>query len=97
MSEVGQTVMPEPESLVLNLLREIRGRLDQTDSKIDAVHDKLDAKFDAVRDDLSGQIVGLRRAVVEYHSAVVGHGVLISDIDARLRRVELHLNLPEAH
>jgi hypothetical protein len=36
----------------------------------------------------SEQIVGLRRAVVEYHSAVVGHGLLISDLDERVRRLE---------
>ncbi len=46
------------------------------------------------RKELSEQIVGLRRAVVDYHTSVVGHGVLISDLDARLRRVEQHLNLP---
>jgi len=45
------------------------------------------------------QIAGLQRAVVEYHSAVVGHGFLISDLDARMRRVERHLDLPplDAH
>ena len=36
----------------------------------------------------SEQIVGLRRAVVEYHSSVIGHGVLISDLDERVRRLE---------
>ena len=40
------------------------------------------------------QIVGLRRAVVEYHSAVIGHGMIISDLEARVRRMEQHLNLP---
>lgn len=55
----------------------------------------LDAKLGAVRKDLSDQIVGLRRAVVDYHSSVVGHGVIIiSEIEARLRRVEQHLDLP---
>ena len=47
-----------------------------------------------MRKELSEQIVGLRRAVVDYHTSVIGHGMLISDLDARLRRVELHLNLP---
>ena len=47
-----------------------------------------------MRKELSEQIVGLRRAVVEYHSSVIGHGMLISDLDARLRRVEQHLDLP---
>ncbi len=40
------------------------------------------------------QIVGLRRAVVEYHSAVVGHGLIISELEERVRRLEQHLNLP---
>ena len=42
---------------------------------------------------LSEQIVGLRRAVVEYHSSAVGHGVLIGEFEERLRRVEQHLKL----
>jgi len=46
------------------------------------------------RKELSEQIGGLRRAVVDYHTSVVGHGVLISDLDARLPRVEMHLDLP---
>jgi signal transduction histidine kinase len=52
-----------------------------------------------VRKDLSEQIVGLRRAVVEYHTSVIGHGIIISELEARLRRVEQHLALPplDAH
>jgi len=46
---------------------------------------------------LSEQIVGLRRAVIEYHTTVIGHGVLISDLEARMRRVEQHLNLPSLY
>jgi hypothetical protein len=48
----------------------------------------LDAKIDRTKKDLSDQIIGLRRAVVEYHTTVVGHGVLISEMEGRLRRVE---------
>jgi hypothetical protein len=51
---------------------------------------KIDTEIKSTRD----QIVGLRRAVIEYHSAVVGHGILISELEARVRRVEQHLNLP---
>lgn len=40
------------------------------------------------------QIAGLRCAVVEYHTSVIGHGILISELEARMRRVEQHLNLP---
>jgi capsule polysaccharide export protein KpsE/RkpR len=48
----------------------------------------------STRKELSEQIVGLRRAVIEYHTSVIGHGVLISELEARVRRVEQHLNLP---
>src|SRR6185437_7693396 len=48
----------------------------------------------SARKELSEQIVGLRRAVIEYHTSVIGHGVLISELEARMRRVEQHLNLP---
>jgi predicted nucleic acid-binding Zn-ribbon protein len=46
------------------------------------------------RKELTDQIVGLRRAVIDYHTSVIGHGFLISDLEARVRRVEQHLNLP---
>ena len=42
---------------------------------------------------LSDQIVGLRRAVVEYHSSAVGHGMLISEFEERLRVVEQRLDI----
>ena len=54
----------------------------------------LQAEDKKTRKELGDQIVGLRRAVMEYHSSVVGHGILISDLEARVRRVEQHLNLP---
>jgi len=31
---------------------------------------------------------------MEYHTSVIGHGILISELEARVRRVEQHLNLP---
>ncbi len=41
-------------------------------------------------------IAELRQTVTHYHSSVVGHGILISDLEARMRRVEEHLDLPLA-
>jgi hypothetical protein len=32
--------------------------------------------------------------VIDSHTSVTGHGVLISDIEARTRRIEQRLNLP---
>jgi predicted GNAT superfamily acetyltransferase len=51
----------------------------------------------SIRKELSEQIVGLRRAVIDYHTSVIGHGVIISDLEARVRRVEQHLNLPSLY
>ena len=53
----------------------------------------------AARADLGDQIAGLRQQVIQYHSSVIGHGVLIGDLEARVRRVERHLDLPamESH
>ena|SRR5271155_739416 len=48
----------------------------------------------STRKELGEQIVGLRRSVIEYHTSVIGHGILISELGARVRRVEQHLNLP---
>ena len=48
---------------------------------------------------LSEKIAGLRRAVMEYHSSAIGHGVLFTEIDERVRKIEQHLNLrpPDAY
>ena len=54
----------------------------------------LEAKVEKSRKEVSEQIVGLRRAVVEYHSSAIGHGILLGEFEERLRRVEQHLNLP---
>jgi hypothetical protein len=55
-----------------------------------------DAEHQATHKQLGEQIVGPRRAVVEYHSVVIGHGVLISELEPHVRRVEQHLGLPPA-
>ncbi len=49
------------------------------------------------RKELGEQIVGLRRAVIDYHTSVIGRGVIISELEARVRRVEQHLNLPSLY
>lgn len=53
----------------------------------------VNAKIDTTRKELGEQIVGLRRPVFEYHSAVIGHCVLISELEARVRRIEQNLGL----
>ena len=43
---------------------------------------------------LSDRINHLNRAVMEYHSSAIGHGMLISEFEERLLRLEQHLKLP---
>jgi hypothetical protein len=109
--EIG--LSQEPESLVLELLRNIRADVARVDGKVEMAKADMrslradiaadfvavNAGIDSVRKDTGEQIAGLRRAAIEYHSAVLGHGMLISELEARMRRVEQHLNLPaiDAH
>ena len=113
----------EPESLILQLLRDMRTemgdmraeigdmraemvtksdlRSELTSLRADVAADMIDLQrvIGGVRKDLSEHIVGLRRAVVEDNTSVIGHRIIISELEARLRRVEQHLNLPapDAH
>jgi hypothetical protein len=48
-----------------------------------------------VKDLTYGQTT-LRQTLTEYHSSVIGHGILISHLEDRVRRIEHHLNLPPA-
>ena len=105
----------EPDSLILQLLRQMRAELGTVRTEVEAIRSDMATKNDladvrsemqslradvasdllVARKETSEQIVGLRRAVIEYHSSVIGHGVLISELEARVRRMEQHLNLPE--
>src|SRR3984957_20880127 len=100
----------EPENLVLELLRGLRGQMgelrvemgelraelkaDNNSLRADVASDLLtmQAKSDAEHKATRGPIEGLRRQVCEYHSSVIGHGMLISELAARVRRVEEHLD-----
>ena len=96
----------EPDNLVLDLLRKIRSEVSDVKSEMNSLRadvasdfilmrQKMHQEIGMFRKDVGDQIVGLRRAVVEYHSAVIGHGVLISELEARMRRVEQHLNISD--
>lgn len=71
-----------------------------TDSKIAEIQSSMhslraDVASDMLttRKELIERIAGLHRAVIEYHSAVIGHGFLITELDARVRRLEQHAGL----
>lgn len=105
----------EPESLILQILRELRqdskDLRSELKSEIAGVKSEMQTLRADVRSDgqslradvvsdlmqvekrLGEQIATLRRAVMEYHSSAIGHGVLYGELEERLRRVEAHLNL----
>ena len=104
----------QPESLIVQILREARAEIGKaraeigearvevsevraesaTKSDMHSLRADVASDMTALEKRLSEQIVGLRRAVMEYHSSTIGHGVLITELEERLRRVEQHLNLP---
>ena len=62
------------------------------------LEERIDERFKAQEKRLSDQISGLRRSVMEYHSSQIGHGVLLTEFEERLRRLEEHVGLtPEGH
>jgi hypothetical protein len=77
-------------------------KFDTQDRKLDAIigrldaHDRKFAEHDRKLDDLATGLGSLREAVTHYHSSVIGHGILISELDERLRRIERHLKLEPA-
>ena len=80
---------------VYQLLTEVARRVAGHDAKLDDIAAHL-AEHDRKLDDLGAGLVSLREAVTHYHSTVIGHGILISELDERVRRIERHLNLEPA-
>jgi chromosome segregation ATPase len=78
----------------MSSMREVTATKDDLRSEINSLRADVVSDIAILRKEVGEQITGLRRAVVEYHSSVIGHGILISELEARMRRVEQHLNLP---
>ena len=77
---------------VYQLLREVADRVASNDRRFD----QMDRRFEAIDSKLgevTADIAGLREAVTNYHATVLGHGLLISELDERVRRIERHLKL----
>ncbi len=81
------------EALRADLRAELASK-DELRSEMHSLRADVASDILSLRKELGEQIVGLRRAVIEYHTSVIGRGVLISEFEARMRRVEQHLNLP---
>ena len=83
----------------------LENRVERLENKVEDVRSEVHSLRADVASDLmtmdkhlEERIAGLRRAVMEYHSSAIGHGVLISELEERVRRIERHLDLapPEA-
>jgi hypothetical protein len=73
---------------VYQLLTEVARTVAGHDSRLDSIDRRLD--------DLTAGLSSLREAITHYHSTVIGHGILISELDERVRRIERHLRLEPA-
>ena len=102
--------MTEPENLVLQILREMRAesktefaevRSEIGSLRADVASDLVRIEANAAKAEkrLVEQIAGLRRAVMEYHSSAIGHGVLITELEERIIRLEDKVTrlAPDAH
>ena len=73
---------------------ELMGEMNSLRADVASDIASVQSEISTLRKETREQIVGLRRAVVEYHSSVVGHGLLISEHEERIRRIEQVLELP---
>ena len=88
--DLGQTVATLAN--VMDALRHMRADASEFRAEMHSFRAETQRDLAAVKRDLAG----LRQTVAEYHASVLGHGVLISEPDERLRRVEAQLGLPRA-
>jgi hypothetical protein len=79
-------------------------RVDGLGAKIDGLGADFRSEMHSLRADVASdflnlekrvndQFVALRRSVMEYHSTTIGHGMLYSELDERVRRIEQRLDI----
>jgi ABC-type transporter Mla subunit MlaD len=84
--------------LLTQVARTVTGhdrKLDDLSAEVTGLSEVV-AAHDRKLDDLAAGLASLRDAVTHYHSSVLGHGMLISELDERVRRIERHLKLEPA-
>ncbi|HVB17516.1 MAG TPA: hypothetical protein VNF04_13350 [Stellaceae bacterium] len=77
---------------VYQLLTEVARTVSGHDRRFEAIDRHFEA-IDRKLGEMTADISGLREAVTSYHASVLGHGILISELDERVRRIERHLSL----
>ncbi|MEO5374147.1 MAG: hypothetical protein H7840_07675 [Alphaproteobacteria bacterium] len=79
-------------------LNELVGVVNDHGRKLDVLY----AETQDIRRELAtkadkADVAFLRQTVTEYHSSVMGHGILISELDERVRRLERHVGVAPLH
>ena len=74
-------------------IAEVRSEIADVRSEVHSLRADVASDLLSLEKRLGDQIGTLRRAVMEYHSSTIGHGVLYSEIEGRVRRIEHHLKL----
>ncbi len=82
------------ENDVSGLKAELKNDIADVRSEVKSLRADVASDLMTIEQRLGERITHLNRAVMEYHSSAVGHGVLIGEFEERLRRVEQHLKLP---
>ncbi len=90
LTEVAQTVRGHSERF-----EQIDRRFEQIDRRFDQVGDVLNEHSRKI-DDVAAGLRELRSTLYQYHEAVVGHGMSLTRLDERVRRIEEHLHLDPA-
>ena len=80
---------------VARLEKRLENKIADVDAKVKSLAADVPSDLLSVEKRLSERIAGLRHAVMEYHSTAIGHGVLFTELEERVRKIERHLNLSE--
>jgi hypothetical protein len=80
---------------IYQLLSEVACKVGDHDHRFDQI-DRRFQEIDARMGGMIADIAGLREAMTNYHASILGHGILISELDERVRRVERNLKLDPA-
>ena len=97
MSSVSGPNIAAVYQLLTQVVRAVSGhyrKLDGLSTEVAGLRETV-AGHDRKFDDLAASLASLREAVTHYHSTVLD-GILISELDERVRHIERHLKLEPA-
>ncbi len=82
-----------------DLRSEVRSELADLRSEVHSLRADVASDLLVMEKRLGERITALNRAVMHYHASALGHGVLYSELEERVMRLEARMNLsaPEQH